>query len=94
MKRKIPQITFTAEDFVQHDENELCYLSTLDINGTLFHVEAIAVDEDEESGQFAIQDPYGRLEDAMKVDGDGAFETVEIEGLAYRYVIIITPFKN
>jgi hypothetical protein len=30
----------------------------------------------------------------MKVDPEGPYEAVEIEGLAWRYVIIITPFKD
>ena len=94
MKKRVHHITFKAGDFDKVDEGEETYYATLNINGTFFHVEAIAVDEDEESGQFAIQDPHGRLEDAMHVDGDGAFETTEIEGLPYRYVIVITPFKN
>jgi len=94
MKRRIRSIEFTKNDFEKNGQEEECLFGTLFVNGVGFHVCAIAVDEDEESGQFAIQDPYGRLEDAMKVDPEGPYETVEIEGLPYRYVIIITPFKD
>jgi len=94
MNRRTQSIEFTKDDFQQHNPEEEVLFATLFINGVGFHVCAIAVDEDEESGQFAVQDPYGRLEDAMKVDAEGAYETVEIEGLAWRYVIIITPFKD
>jgi hypothetical protein len=72
------------------DEDYL--IGGLRIGSVNFHAEAIRVHEVEDI-QEATNDPNHRLDDLSSLCGDGAFETVEIDGFPGRWVVYITPFQ-
>jgi hypothetical protein len=75
-------------------DNEATMLGTLRIYGVNHHVTAIQVTDDDEGYQTAVNDPYGRLDDAYAADADGIFQTVEIPGYPGEWVLHITPYKD
>ena len=81
-----------ATNRFERQEGE-CYLGTLNVNGTLFHVQAIRV---EEPGgyQEAVDDPYNRMAAVFEAGGEGYYEPVRIAGLPGKYVVFIYPYQR
>ena len=78
----------------EYTDTDGTLLATLRIYGVRHHVTAIQVKYDDEGCQTAVNDPYGRLDDAYVADSDGSFQTVAIPGLPGEWVLHITPYKD
>jgi len=69
-------------------------LGTAEVLGTLFHAQAVRV-EDIDGLQTATLDPLNRfLEFCIFDEAEGHYATVEIDGHAGEYVVWLVPYSN
>jgi hypothetical protein len=79
-----------ASDVVDHFEQcpgEDVWLGTIRVFSANVHCYLIRVHVVDDVQQ-ATRDPYGRLNDATNVAGDGAFETTKVPGLDGDFVVL------
>lgn len=74
------------------NDTRACLLGHVVINGVYFHVEAYAVEEDDDGTLYTVDPPYGEhLESAYELSGD-SLQTVSIGGRDY--VLVVYPYAK
>jgi len=89
---RIRDLTIPDADWMNGGDNADHLTTILVINGTLHHLEAIRIYEDDDGRQHAAAPESEETLDAMyEIGGDGPFDTVYIKGDSYLLVVI--PFQ-
>lgn len=89
---RVRDLTIPDDDWMSGGDNADHLTTILVINGTLHHLEAIRIYEDEEGRQHAADPAFEESIEAMyQIGGDGPFDTVYIKGDSY--LIVAIPFQ-
>lgn len=102
-KEAAPLEIKVVEDWFDHEGTGLRFLATIDISGTLFHLDAIAVevgpesdDPDELCRVMRAIDPelQQMVEDILSVDPDDLMQTTTLPDKEHRFLIVATPYHE
>lgn len=74
--------------------DEDCLHGQVSMGGIMFHASALKVDRADEGAQIGTKDPYDRLDDLSRLQGDGAFHTVKINGHPGDWVVWFAPHQQ
>lgn len=86
-----------VENWRADDPDQERYLAVLDIHGTLFHADAIAVREVVRPNGVrewvAVNDELqSMVERIQEVDPEGLMKTTELPGSEHQFLIVVTPY--